>query len=625
MRAPRLCIAFAAVFMATALAQTAPNQIRRIVEPPLQTPDVVASELRRYLLRKAPQLPGSVSAGEWTKETVRLRRHLLDNVVFNGWPRAWVDAPLKVEDLGLAPSGPGYRIRKLRYEIVPGMWTSAILYEPDNAAKAPGIVNVNGHVGPPGKAVEYKQKRCIQQAKLGIYSLNLEWFAYGDMAHAENAHWFGAHLDLAGANGVGLFYLAMRKGLDYLDSHPNVDRKRLGVTGLSGGGWQTIVLSALDERVAVAVPVAGYSALTSRIERPGDVGDIEQNPTDFLLGQDYTHLTAMRAPRPTLLIYNAEDDCCFRAPLVKPYIFDGIKRFFNLYGAESALSWHENADPGDHNYQLDNRLESYRFFAKHFGMPEVTGEPPLGAEVRTREELSAPLPKDNLTILGVARKLGGAARSNATLAATVRYRPAELAHAWVVAGTKSKGFESRSLRFEFRDGLSAAGVLFRALGAPENAPATIVLNDGGKKASYAEVSERVNRGERVLALDLLFTGDGAPEKPGPSAYAQMLAATGDRPLGMEAAQLIAIAKWLGNGRARVETTGMRSQVTAQVAAALEPGSFGELLVRNGIDSLARLLELPVEYQSAPDLFCFGLLRDYDLDRLRAMAATASRP
>ena len=50
----------------------------------------------------------------------------------------------------------------------------------------------------------------------------------------------------------------MRRGLDYLYNHPNVDRNRLGVTGLSGGGWQTIILSSLDERVRMAMPVAGF-------------------------------------------------------------------------------------------------------------------------------------------------------------------------------------------------------------------------------------------------------------------------------------------------------------------------------------------------------------------------------
>jgi len=60
------------------------------------------------------------------------------------------------------------------------------------------------------------------------------------------------------------------------------------VTGLSGGGWQTIVLSSLDERVKVAVPVAGYSSLRSELEarKYGDLGDIEQNATDFFDGID---------------------------------------------------------------------------------------------------------------------------------------------------------------------------------------------------------------------------------------------------------------------------------------------------------------------------------------------------
>jgi dienelactone hydrolase len=120
-----------------------------------------------------------------------------------------------------------------------------------------------------GKAAEYKQKRCINFAKRGILALSLEWLYCGELNVPENKHEFAAHLDLVGANGVGLFYLAMRRGLDYLYQHPNVDRGRLGVTGLSGGGWQTIVLSALDPRVTVAVPVAGYSAFVSKLERVG--------------------------------------------------------------------------------------------------------------------------------------------------------------------------------------------------------------------------------------------------------------------------------------------------------------------------------------------------------------------
>ncbi len=95
-------------------------------------------------------------------------------------------------------------------------------------------------LGRPGKSVEYKQKRCITFARNGILALNLEWLGMGELGQEWNAHWFGAHLDLTGTSEAGLFYLAMRRGLDYLYEHPNTDRARLGMTGLSGGGWQTI-------------------------------------------------------------------------------------------------------------------------------------------------------------------------------------------------------------------------------------------------------------------------------------------------------------------------------------------------------------------------------------------------
>jgi hypothetical protein len=94
---------------------------------------------------------------------------LLQDIAFHGWPREWVEAEPKFEEVGVIETGAGYRIRKLRYEIVPGFESAALLYEPEHmSGKIPAILNVNGHVGPPGKAIEYKQKRCINFAKHGI-------------------------------------------------------------------------------------------------------------------------------------------------------------------------------------------------------------------------------------------------------------------------------------------------------------------------------------------------------------------------------------------------------------------------------------------------------------------------
>ena len=572
------------------------------------------------------------SEGQWAQEATRLRERVLKDIVYHGWPQGWVNSPPAFEDLGRIPSGPGYRMRKLRYEIVPGFHSTAILYEPENLqGKVPAVLNVNGHVGAPGKSVEYKQKRCINQARQGMLALNLEWLAMGELSHPENSHWFGAHLDLVGANGVGLFYLAMRRGLDYLAGHPNADPNRLAVTGLSGGGWQTILLSSLDTRVAVAVPVAGYSAMLSRLERTGDIGDVEQNPTDMLQIADYPHLTALRAPRPTLQIYNAEDDCCFRAPLVKPFIHDAIKPYYRLYGAEDRLAWHENTDPSNHNYQLDNRLQSYRFLAKQFGLPAVESEIPVGQEIKTAEELKVGLPAENLTILGVAKKLASEIRTPEaskqerlqTLRMVVRSKPFQVEHSWALANTKSKGVETRSYRLAFSGGLSATAVWAKAIATGEAAPATIVLRDNGKAKAQAEVADRVNSGEQVLALDLLFFGDSTPKERGFWTYTQLIATVGERPLGIEASQLLAAADWLktafGASRVRVETTGFRSQVVSLVAAALRPEVFSGVVNREGIQSLRYLLDKPVDYTAAPDLFCLDLLKEFDIESLRALA------
>lgn len=618
---------------ALALAQTEPRQLVPILAEQVQPQEVTAYQLRLYFRNRIAKLPSPASPQQWTSEAKALRQRLLNDVVFHGWPKEWEEAPPRFEDLGPVPGGKGYRMRKLRYEIVPGFWSTAVLYEPETiSGKAPAILNVNGHVGAPGKAVDYKQKRCINQALRGIVALNLEWLGCGELFGKENDHAFGAHLDLAGANSVGLFYLAMRKGLDYLAAHPAVDRSRIGMTGLSGGGWQTIVLSALDERIAAAVPVAGHASFLSRLERMADIGDIEQNPADMFASVDYAHLAAMRAPRPTLLIYNAEDNCCFRAPFVKQENFHAVVPFFRLYGKEEALGWHENTDPSDHNYQLDNRQQSYRFFARWFGLKAGGDEIPVGAEVKSFEELAAGLPKDNLTILGLARKIAASAPRPASpsaglLKGTVRFRPVGVERAWIAGNTKRKGLETLSYRLEFNDGLSATGTWLKAIGVPESAPATIVLADGGRKDASAEIAGRVNRGEQVLALDLLFTGETVPGQRGSPALVNVFSTLGERVLGVQAAHLLAAAHWLerlsGKGRVRLEVSGMRTQVIGLTAAALEPGVFPEIVVRNGITSLQRLLDAPVEARAAPELFCLDLYRHFDIDSLARLAVPAA--
>jgi dienelactone hydrolase len=617
-----------------ALAQAEADNLEAVLKGELLAPAVALHELRSHIVARVPKPPAPRSAAEWTDAAKTLRQKLVSDVVFHGWPAEWVSAPPRFEETGVIEAA-GYRIRKLRYEIVPGFVSAALLYEPTGpAARRPAILNVNGHVGPPGKTVEYKQKRCITFAKNGIVALNLEWMAFGELSAKGNSHWYAPHLDLVGANGVGLFYLAMRKGLDYLYEHPGVDRERIGMTGLSGGGWQTIVLSALDERVRATVPVAGFNGMGAKaVARAyGDTGDPEQSPTDLFETADYLHLAALLAPRPALLAFNAEDDCCFRAGMVKPVIEPNARAVYELYGKGGELLWHENRDPGTHNYQLDNREQAYRFFSRAFKLaPIETDSPDAAAEVRSYDDLVVGLPEGNLTILDLARKLASgrsrpsepsdAARSR--LARVVRHKPASVASAWLMASTKHAGVETASYLIQMSDGLGVSAVWMKGLTSRADAPATILLHDGGRAQATVAAVERVNRGEQVLALDLAFVGEAWSDRE-TRRLLQNLTGLGERPVGLQAAELVAVARWLAARSApallRLETTGIRSQLAALVAAALEPRLLTEIVVRDGMTSLGYALEKPVEYMDAPELFCLDLYKEFDVSSLAALAA-----
>lgn len=625
------------VLLVCANAQTTAHSVEGILQERIQPSAVTAYQLQNYLAKHIPKLALPGRAEDWSLQEAKIRRHVLEDVALHGWPREWTEAPPRFQQTEIIETDKGYRLRKFRYDIVPGFESTAILYEPQKVTgKAPAILNVIGHEVA-GNAAEYEQKRCINFAKRGIFALSLSWAGFGELAQPENGHDYAADLNLIGANALGFFYLSMRRGLDYLASLPQVDVKRLGVTGLSGGGWQTTILGALDERVAVSVEVAGIGALQSNLVRPLDTDEIEENAPDLTKDEDYPLFVAIRAPHPTLLIHNAEDDCCFRADLVKPFIYDQIRPFFALFGKQENLAWHENRDPGTHNYQLDNREQAYAFFTEHFGLPVTPSEIPGADEIRSAEQLAVGLPEHNLTIEGLAEKLAAQiARppvpqagertswmqaQRQSLKSVVRYSPVTVKTTWRTNNSKNMGLETLSYRFDFSNGLSATGIWLKAISSSSKTPVTVVLADDGYKSAGEIVSEHVNRGEQVLALDLLFNGATAPENP--ADWEMLVDTTGDRPLGMEAAQLLAVAAWVrndgGQKNIKVVTDGIRNQVIAVSSAAMEPAAFAQIENLHSMASLNYLLKNSIPFRSAPELFCLDLYRYFDLDRLSLIA------
>lgn len=620
-----------------------PSPVGGWLERPLLGTNTTLTETLAFAEARIPTMARVESAQAWEQIAARLRREVLERVVFRGEAVQWRLQRGRVVWLDTIPGGPEYRIRKLRYEAVPGLWIPALLYEPTaRAGKMPAVLNLNGHEGI-GKAVDYKQTRCINEAKRGMLALNPEWLGMGQLRGDQYQHGRMNQLDLCGASGVAVFYLAMARGLDVLLAHPQADPERVAVAGLSGGGWQTIFLSALDPRVTLANPVAGYSSLLTRTRFWEDLGDSEQIPCDLATVADYTHLTALRAPRPMLLTYNAKDNCCFAAAHALGPLWEAALPIYQLYGQERRLRSHINETPGDHNFGLDNRQALYRMLGDFFqsGNPNYNPlEIACEAELKSPRELEVELPADNANFNSLALALSKTLPRNPKLPAAAgaakrwqqegRKQLAGIARARYMTvsaekiGSETNGM-SRAVFWRLKvDGAWTVPAVELARGEPRET--TLLIADTGRKSAAAAAERLLGQGRRVLAVDPFYFGESALGSPAVP-FALLVSAVGERPLGLQAGQLAAIARWsqteYGAGPVRLAANGPRCGVIALVTAGLEERAIGELELEGAMGSLKQILESNGTVDQTPELFCFGLLEAFDLRQL--VALTAPRP
>jgi hypothetical protein len=600
-------------------------------------------EVQDYTEAHVPRMPDVKTVAEWEQHANRMRAAVLKHVVYRGEAAAWRDAKLGVEWLDTIPGGPGYRIKKLRYEALPGLWIPALLYEPEKlAGKVPAILNVNGH-DRNGKAADYKQIRCINQAKRGMLALNVEWLGMGQLRTDNFAHSRMNQLDLCGTSGLAPFYLSMKRGLDVLLSLEHADPQRAAVTGLSGGGWQTIFISALDTRVKLTDPVAGYSSFRTRVRHHKDLGDSEQTPTDLAVYADYTHLTAMMAPRPTLLTYNSKDDCCFEAGYALPPLFDAAAPIFKLYGQENALRRHVNDDPGTHNYLKDNRQALYRMLGDHFYAGDSSyksEEIASDGEVKSKEALTVALPSKNedfhTLALALCKKVPREPRLPEDKTAAQRWQQQQRAklreivraHDYRAQGEKTGSAEKGGVKATFWKLAMGDAWTVPAVELVQGAPkATVVLiADGGRRSVAADARRLLDAGKRVLAVDLFYFGESKIERSD-WLFDLLLAAVGDRPLGLQASQLAAVSRWSQvehkAGPVQVVAVGPRSSSIALVAAGFATEAIGGLELHGALGSLKEVIEENRTVEQMPELFCLCLLEGFDVKQLAAL--TAPRP
>ena len=581
--------------------------------------DAARCDLHRYILDRVERFQAPKSARGWTRKASKLRERYLREVYLKGHPDGLLAEKPKVRWGDTIETGRGYCIRKLRYEGFPGMWIPALLYEPDGVkGKVAAVLNPNGHHSG-GKAMDYKQARCINLAKRGMLALNTEFIGMGEL-QMNREHNRIAHLDLCGVAGVAVFYLAMKRSLDVLLSHPHCDRDRVAMTGLSGGGWQTVVLSALDERVRVVVPVAGHSPVWQRVSCHEDIGDLEQVPVDLCTVADFDTMTALLAPRPTQLIYNLRDDCCFRSRRTRKSIYNPVRPLFEALGVGNRFRFYENRDPGTHNYEADNRSQLYRFLNEQWGLGTPENDLPYQDELRSETELSVGLPEDNETLLSLAarhaskaRGSGGGRRESGETLRRARERLGKVIHLGkmqVRDEVVRRDAQTVQHRIHLNEAWNVPVTEFRGSGETR-----LLISDGGRVGVQDTAWSFC--GARVLAADVFGTG----ENRFPAGLQTMLSAIGERPLGMLTGQILALTRWAAGRSCRpvhLMAFGPVVSFGALCASALEPRLFADLHLDGLMDSLKRLIDLPMTYEQAVPLFCFGLLKEFDVPDLVAM-------
>ena len=270
-----------------------------------------------------------------------------------------------------------------------------------------------------GKAAKYKQIRCINQAKRGMIALNVEWFGMGQLRTDGFVHERMNQIDLCGSSGLAPFYLAMKRGLDVLLSQEHADPECVAVTGLSGGGWQTIFISALDMRVTLTDPVAGYSSFKTRRaprqrpRRPGADADRPGDPRRLHTpdGDDGAAADAADVQRERQLLFRGR----LRPAAAAARRRAGLPPL--RQGREPALS--RQPLPGTHAYEKDNREAFYRMVSDFFYPDDVNydfREIPCDAEIKTKEQLSVEIPADNLDFHALALRLSKALPRNGEFA-----------------------------------------------------------------------------------------------------------------------------------------------------------------------------------------------------------------
>lgn len=284
----------------------------------------------------------------WEIRATQIRQGIRDGMNLPETPRF---APLQPIRHGLQKLN-GYTVENVTFESLPGFYVTGNLYRPlHSAGRLAAVLCPHGHAPKEdARFQEQTQQRCATMARMGAVVFVYDMLGYGDSKQC--SHKIPEALKLQILNGI--------RALDFLSNLPDVDANRIAVSGESGGGTQTFLLTALDARVKVSVPVVMVSAhfFGGCVCESGM--PIHKRPAHQTSNVE---IAALAAPRPLLLISDGKDWTKNTPDVEFPY----IQIVYGYYNAGKQVE-NVHLPTEGHDYGPSKRAAAYRFLARHLNL-----------------------------------------------------------------------------------------------------------------------------------------------------------------------------------------------------------------------------------------------------------------
>ena len=622
--------------------------------------------MNRYLIRQVEtayeQWQDDYEARKTNEEIAAYQERLQTRFIeaIGGLPER---TPLEPQITGTY-QGDGYRVEKILFQSQPQHYVTAALFLPDAdqfQPPYPGILVACGHSAN-GKALAVYQQACALAALNGMAALIFDPIDQGERHQLLTDQGKPRLAGTAGHNmvGVGSILLGRNtatfeiwdgiRGIDYLQSRPDIDADRIGCMGNSGGGTQTAYLMALDDRIFAAAPSCYLCSLYGQQVRTG-AQDAEQNIFGQLaFGMDHADYCMMRAPKPTLMC-TATHDFFDIEDAWTGYRY--AKRLYTRMGYGDRMSLIEADEK--HGWSLRLREGGVRWMLRWLADRDEAVFEPEGLQVLTDEQIQV-TPRGQVMLIEGARSVYDLNRDFAA------HLAAERQAAWKegppegwqdqvrqLAGIRPlselpepavhrldvlsrEGYQVHPLVLSPEQGIQLPALWF----VPDQitaASAVLYVHEQGKAADAqpdGPIIQLVREGTPVLAVDLRGTGETQQvgqryfnlERHGTDGQDWYIAyLLGRTYVGMRAEDLVVVGRWLAGQLAEDASIELRAVGQATIpavhAAALEPQVFARVQLDQPLISWTNTVQLG--YATTPlSSLVHAALTVYDLPELRSV-------